>query len=220
MRKDITLVSHHLCPYAQRAAISLREKGAAFERIDVNLADKPDWFVARSPLGKVPMLMIGSHTIFESAVILEFLEETLPHPLHPGTPLERARHRSWIEFGSALLNKIANLYNAGDRDAFNSARDDIAVKWQRVEAQLGDGPWFSGSNFSLVDASFAPIFRYFDTLEETAEFNFFADAPKVSAWRHRLAARPSVHHAVAPDYPQRLTEFLSARGSHLSSLMV
>ena len=47
------LISHPLCPYVQRAVIALAEKGVAFERIDVDLANKPDWFKALSPLGAV-----------------------------------------------------------------------------------------------------------------------------------------------------------------------
>ena len=68
----LTLVSHHLCPYVQRAVIALTEKQVPFERIDVDLAAKPAWFTAISPLGKVPLLRVGDATvIFESAVILE-----------------------------------------------------------------------------------------------------------------------------------------------------
>src|SRR5690349_19511858 len=83
----LTLVSHALCPYVQRAAIALHEKGVAFERVDVDLDNKPDWFKAISPLGKVPLLKIGDAVIFESAVIVEYLEETQPNPLHPSDPL-------------------------------------------------------------------------------------------------------------------------------------
>ena len=72
-----------------------------FERIDIDLANKPDWFLKISPLGKTPVLVVGDKAIFESAVILEYLEETQPKPLHPADPLDRAEHRAWIEFGSA-----------------------------------------------------------------------------------------------------------------------
>ena len=109
--QKLTLISHHLCPYVQRAAISLFEKGVPFERVYIDLANKPDWFLEISPLGKVPVLKVehevGSESvIFESAVILEYLDETLPNPL------ERARHRGWIEYGSAILNRIARFYSA------------------------------------------------------------------------------------------------------------
>src|SRR6185436_17939104 len=55
----LTLVSHHLCPYVQRAAISLAEKHVDFERIYVDLSNKPEWFKELSPLGKVPLLRVG-----------------------------------------------------------------------------------------------------------------------------------------------------------------
>ena len=72
----LKLVSHKLCPYVQRAVIALAEKGVPFERIDVDLANKPDWFLKVSPLGKTPVLLVGDTAIFESAVILEYLEDT------------------------------------------------------------------------------------------------------------------------------------------------
>ena len=71
MAPRLKLISHRLCPYVQRAVIAQTEKGVAFERIDIDLADKPDWFLAISPLGRTPVLQAGNTAIFESAVILE-----------------------------------------------------------------------------------------------------------------------------------------------------
>ena len=69
-KQKFQLVSHELCPYVQRAAIALAEKGVAFERADIDLAAKPDWFRAASPLGKVPLLLVdGGAVLFESAAI-------------------------------------------------------------------------------------------------------------------------------------------------------
>src|SRR5260370_12901282 len=98
----LTLVSFDLCPYVQRAAIALAEKEVPFERIDVDLSNKLDWFLALSPLGKVPLLKVGGEVIFESSVILEYLEETQPRPLHPVEPLARARHRAWMACASSI----------------------------------------------------------------------------------------------------------------------
>src|SRR5512135_650722 len=76
MTAPLKLISHKLCPYVQRAVIALTEKGVPFERIDIDLANKPDWFQKLSPLGRTPVLVVGDTAIFESAVILEYLEET------------------------------------------------------------------------------------------------------------------------------------------------
>jgi glutathione S-transferase len=223
----LTLVSHHLCPYVQRAAIALAEKSVPFERIAIDLADKPAWFRALSPLGKVPLLKVerpGEEpvVIFESAVILEFLEETQPKPLHPADRYLRARHRAFIEFGSATLNAIARLYSAAAEEAFKAEAANLAAMFGRVEDELAtngdEGPWFAGREFSLVDAVFGPIFRYFDIFDSIAKTGVFAEKPRVVAWRTALGDRPSISSAVAPDYPERLMEFLRARDSHLGAL--
>jgi glutathione S-transferase len=216
---QLTLISHHLCPYVQRAVISLVEKSVPFERIYVDLTNKPDWFKAISPLGKTPVLKTDGRAIFESAVILEFLEETQPSPLHPKHPLTRAEHRAWIEFGSSVLNDISGFYTALDQVAFVAKGKTLEQRFGQLEQRLGEGPFFEGKRFSLVDAVFGPVFRYFDVFDRIGEFGVLADKPKVNAWRNALAARMSIQNAVAMDYEQQLWAFLEARNSHLSSIM-
>ncbi len=215
----LELVSHALCPYVQRAAIAMAEKGMAFERRTVDLANKPGWFLALSPLGKTPVLVVGGTAIFESAVILEYLEETGPHPLHPADPLRRAEHRGWIELGSAILNDIAGFYNAGDAQGFQTKRQALKAKFALVERRLREGPFFDGVSFSLVDAVFGPTFRYFDVFDQIGEFGILESLEKCRAWRGTLAGRESVRMAVSSDYNDLLRTFLIARKSHLSSLM-
>jgi glutathione S-transferase len=226
MTPRLTLVSHHLCPYVQRAAIALIEKGVPFERIAVDLADKPDWFRALSPLGKVPLLKVsgsdGEHVIFESAVILEYLEETQLNPLHPVNPLARARHRGWMEFGSAILNGISKFYSSGTDAGFLAEAGALSAMFGRIEAELAarpSGPWFGGERFSLVDAVFGPMFRYFDTFDQIGDFGILDRKPLVAAWRESLAKRPSVAAAVAADYPDRLLAFLTAKETRLAEII-
>lgn len=216
---SLTLISHPLCPYVQRAVISLSEKTVPFKRIDIDLSQKPDWFMAISPLGKTPVLKVGGHPIFESAVILEYLEETAPHPLHPADALSRADHRAWMEFGSAVLNDIAGFYSAPDEAAFEARMVALKAKFGRIEQRLGDGPFFDGDRFSLVDAVFGPVFRYFDVFDLVGDFGILADRPKTNGWRSALAARPSVASAVGADYNMRLKAFLHGRPSYLARLM-
>jgi len=218
MAARLKLISHKLCPYVQRAVIALTEKGVAFERIDVYLANKPDWFLVISPLGKTPVLQVGDTAIFESAVILEYLEETQPHQLHPADPLRRAEHRAWIEFGSAVLSDIAGFYAAADEATFKAKTAQLEQRFARLEARVAAAPWFDGKSFSLVDAVFGPVFRYFDVFDGIADLGIFAGKPKLHRWRKALAARPSVRTAVSVDYPALLRDFLDRRNSWLSRL--
>jgi glutathione S-transferase len=213
----LKLISHKLCPYVQRAVIALTEKGVTFERIDIDLANKPDWFLKISPLGKTPVLVVGDIAIFESAVILEYLEETQAAPLHPADPLVRAEHRAWIEFGSAVLNDIAGFYAAKDEATFAAKIAQLEQKFARLEQRVA-APWFDGEKFSLVDAVFGPVFRYFDTFDEIGDFGILAGKPKLARWRKNLAERPSVRSAVSADYPALLRDFIDRRQSWLSGL--
>ncbi len=216
----LKLISHKLCPYVQRAVIALKEKGVAFERIDIDLANKPDWFLKLSPLGKVPVLVVRSAesevALFESNVICEYIEETQAGArLHPADPLTRAQHRAWMEFGSAILGDLWGLETTQDAATFAAKRDALAAKFARVEAALGEGPYFAGAQFSLVDAVFAPVFRYFDVFDAYGDIGIFAATPKVRAWRDQLAQRPSVQTAVGADYPELLRAFLARHDAYL-----
>ncbi|RZN26368.1 glutathione S-transferase family protein [Bradyrhizobium sp. Leo121] len=219
----LKLISHKLCPYVQRAVIALNEKGVAFERIDIDLANKPDWFLKISPLGKVPVLTVatdkGEVALFESNVICEYIEETQAGAkLHPQDPLARAEHRAWMEFGSATLSDLWGLEIAKDAATFEAKREAVTAKFARVEAALGAGPYFAGEKFSLVDAVFAPIFRYFDVFDQFIDLAVFNDMPKVRKWRAELAKRPSVKAAVGADYPQLLRAFLKQHDAHVLKL--
>jgi glutathione S-transferase len=218
MSSGLRLISHKLCPYVQRAVIALTEKGVAFERVDVDLANKPEWFLKVSPLGKTPVLQVGNAAIFESAVILEYLEETEPRPLHPADPLRRAEHRGWIEFGSTVLNDIAGLYSAPDEAAFKAKAVQLEARFARLEARVVASPWFDGQDFSLVDAVFGPVFRYFDVFDDIGDFGILSQKPKLARWRASLASRPSVRAAVGADYPALLRDFLKRRNSWISHL--
>jgi glutathione S-transferase len=223
MTAPLRLISHKLCPSVQRAVIALKEKGVPFERVDIDLADKPDWFLKLSPLGKVPVLVVttdkGEVALFESNVICEYIEETQGGAkLHPADALTRAEHRAWMEFGSAILGDLWGLETTTDPATFESKRQALVAKFARVETALGAGPFFAGDAFSLVDAVFAPIFRYFDLFDDLSAHGIFRDVPKVRAWREKLAKRPSVRSAVDANYPELLRAFLVRHDAHLLKL--
>lgn len=95
----------------------------------------------------------------------------------------------------------------------------MSEKFAQLEHRLADGPYFDGDRFSLVDAVFGPVFRYFDTFDVIGDFGILTGKQKVARWRMALAERVSIREAVMPDYRQRLWGFLEARYSHLSRMM-
>jgi len=218
--QSLELISNHLCPFTQRAAIQLAEKGSAYEHVYIDLANKPAWFSRISPLGKVPILRMGDATLFETTAICEFLEETVQRsPLYPADPFARAQHRAWIEFASATIADVFGFYTAPDASTFERKKGDLRAKCLRLDGHLGNGPYFAGKDFCLVDAAFPPIFRLFDTFDHIADFKIFDGTRHIKAYRAALSERQSVQQAVVADYGRRFEIYLAERGSYLSGLM-
>ena len=216
---NLHLISHHLCPYVQRAVIVLSEKNIPHERTYIDLANKPDWFQTLSPLGRVPVLQTNGAVLFESQVIAEYLDEVTPGSLHPTDPLDKARHRSWIEFGSETLNAIGGFYNASDAATFEEKRTVLRRKFEQIEREIA-GPFFAGEAFHVIDGVWGTIFRYFDVFDRITDFGAMTDLDNVQAWRMTLAQRPSIVNAAPEGYPERLEHFLLRnRKSYLSRLI-
>ncbi|TIU85217.1 MAG: glutathione S-transferase domain-containing protein, partial [Mesorhizobium sp.] len=98
----------------------------------------------------------------------------------------------------------------------------LSEMFARVEAELParqSGPWFAGERFSLVDAVYGPVFRYFDTFDRIGDFGILDGKPRVQAWRVPLSRRQSVKEAVGAEYPRRLHAFLRGKGSYLSGII-
>ncbi len=217
--ENIELIAYKLCPYVQRSVITLKEKGVKYRRIDIDLSNKPGWFLERSPTGKVPVLTIDNEiNIFESAVICEYLDELTEGPLLPSDPTLKAFQRSWIEFASQTLDVISRYYGAKDRESFYEAQAKLRDRFEKLE-QAVIGPYFSGVNFMMVDAAYAPVFRYFDVFAHLIQIELFDGLKKTNIWRKQLASRQSVKDAVSEDFAKELIEFVVRKQSYLSGLL-
>ncbi|WP_414571075.1 glutathione S-transferase family protein [Nostoc sp. CCY 9925] len=215
----LKLISHELCPYVQRAVIVMLEKNIPHEREYIDLANRPAWFLEISPLGKVPALLVDNEVLFESVVICDYLDEITPGSLYPDNPLTKAKYRSWIEFGSSILNSIGSFYSAKEESLFEAKTQELIQKFQTLEGQLQESPFFGGDKFSLVDAVYGPIFRYFVVFDQYKDWSFFSQTPKVRTWQNNLLKHPSVIDAVLPNYPELLHQFLLKRDSYLSQII-
>jgi len=210
------LISHKLCPYVQRAVITMQEKGIEYERIDIDLANKPDWFLALSPTGRVPVLIVdGRHRLFESAAICEYLDEVSDSRLHPEGALTRAQHRAWIDFASSLLAEVGKLYSALETDGYKHSLKVIRAKLECLEKAKEPGAYFSGDQFYLVDGVFASVYRYFDVFEKYSSDHeismLFDGLDGLKRWRENLTKRDSVRSAVAGDYDVMLQQFVARK---------
>lgn len=216
---ELELISFKLCPFVQRAVITLLYKNVPHKTTYIDLADPPLWFVEVSPFEKVPVLRVGDEgVIFESAVICEYIDETTPHRLHPRDALQRALNRSWIEFGSACIMDLVRITETKNPDRFEHHREELADKLDRLEDALNPGPYFNGADFALIDASFAPLFMRLEALPEII-MDDGGRHPKLKAWKEAVLAVPAVEKSVVPDLPALYREHVRRKDGHAASLL-
>jgi glutathione S-transferase len=223
MPHRLKLVSFELCPYVERSRIVLIEKRVPHEVQFIDLANKPAWFLAVSPMGRVPVLLVDDRPIFESMIINELIEELHPEPpLLPGGPIARAEARGWIVFANDVVmpaSYAAMVARAGGATADAIARPLATIRdaLGKLEAQAArdGGPFLSGAAFTLADAAYAPFFRRWRAAEGWGppEARLLPGFPAVSAWADALLARPSVREAEPADFAARLRRTFEERAA-------
>lgn len=210
----LELISFALCPFVQRSVITLKYKKADFKLTYIDLKNKPQWFLNISPMGRVPVLRVDETTsIFESAVINEFLDETVGKPLMSSEPLQRALERSWIQFGSELIMSMYVATMAKNNEEMDAKISQLFADLAKVQVVLGEGPYFRGTQFSLVDTSWAPLFMRLFLSSHLKEDRRWSDIPRVRQWGEELMKVPAVQQSVLPDFADLYVNYCRAEGS-------
>jgi glutathione S-transferase len=193
----VILYEHPLSPYAQKVKIALGEKGVPFEtRLpDFLRGEDPD-FAAANPRLEVPALVDGPTRVFDSTIILEYLEDRWPGPpLLPASPADRARVRMLEDLCDTYYEAIN--WAAMEIRVFRRATGEVAERllargteqargvnaW--LERQLGDRSWFNGAAFGWGDLAVVPHVH-------AAAFTGTPPPARLAAWLERARARPSV----------------------------
>ena len=196
----IILYEHPLSPFAQKVKIALMEKEVPFEsRVPDILSGGDEAFAATNPRREVPSLVVADQTtIFDSTIILEYVEERWPKPpLLPALPAERARLRMIEEMCDTYYEAIN--WGVLEIRAFGRAKGELADRllaraaeqtaganaW--LERRLGHGPYFNGDSFGWGDLSVAPAVHI-----AALAGNGPRKGSGLAAWVERIGSRPSV----------------------------
>ena len=217
MAAPLKLISHKLCPYVQRAVIALTEKGVPFERIDIDLANKPDWFLKISPLGKMPVLSspVTARSRCSRCNVILRISSRRPRPsqLHPPDPLaarpasrlDRVRLRHSQRSSRASTPRRTTRRSRAKRERSSS---EVCAGRGGAAAQRRGSP---ARTSRLVDAVFAPDVSLFRRVRRDRRSRQSSrTTPKLATLaRRRSRARPSgAAPRSAPIIRQLLRAFL------------
>jgi glutathione S-transferase/RNA polymerase-associated protein len=167
----VTVYDHPLSPYGQKVKIALLEKGVPFEAPlpgNIGSGNTGGEFAKVSPRGEVPALVDGDVAVFDSTVILEYIEDRWPEPaLLPKSPADRARvrmleeaidtHFEAITWGMSEIKNFGRASGALAETMLARAGEQIAGWYRWLESQLGDRPWFNGEAFGWGDLCVVPF---------------------------------------------------------------
>jgi glutathione S-transferase/RNA polymerase-associated protein len=202
----LRLYDHPLSPYGQKVKIALIEKGIEFQGMLPNAIGSGQVdgeFAAANPRGEVPALLDGDTAIFDSTVILEYIEDKWPEPaLLPVSPLDRARVRMLEDVMDthfeAITWALSEIRNFGRAEGAEATRLEAAGaaeigRWHNwLEQQLGGRRWFNGDAFGWGDLCVVPFLNGASS---------FGHAPKAGSaladWLSRANARESVRKVSA-----------------------
>ena len=217
---SLELISFKICPFVQRAVITLLHKKVNYTLTYINLASPPEWFSQLSPFGKVPVLRVDEqHVIFESAIIDEYLDEAYPGKLLPDDALTRAIDRSWIEFATNLTLEFSGFIHSQDEESWQAKLQSVKKQFAWLENKLGNGPYFNGEIFSLVDIAYAPLFMRVDLLNLGDVLCPVLEYPKVTRWAEKLLTIPELPDSVANDFEDVLKSHLKEKAAYAADQM-
>jgi glutathione S-transferase len=208
----------------QRAVIVLRAKEVDFEVTYIDLRNKPDWFLAISPHGKVPVLSVDGKPLFESNAIAEYLDETVEPRLHPQDPIKRARNRAWTDFVPDFSRTLGGVTYARSKEALEEAMEKAPRALDRLEEAIdkerdNEGPYFNDDKLCLVDASYAPFLQRFSKVERIIQSGLLNGYPHLQAWTDALVENECVINSVAPEFEEAFMKGLERRETYAASLM-
>jgi glutathione S-transferase len=197
----ISLYDHPLSPYGQKVKIALREKGVAFETVSpggLGAGGAAGEFAKANPRAEVPTLVDGETAVFDSTVILEYLEDAYPSPaLLPASPGDRARvrmleevmdtHFEPITWGLSELRWFKRAQGDEAKTIEAAAARQLAGFFAWLERQLGERTWFNGEAFGWGDLAVVPFLN-----GAAGQGHPPPHGSKLAAWLARSNARPSV----------------------------
>ena len=184
----------------QKVIFLLKEMGLDFERADYgrqfeNTTQTPE-YIAMNPTQKVPTLVDGAVSVWESHTILRYVAAKEKSPVLPTDLAARSQVERWMDWSLAALNPV---YLGGFRDAKKPEAErapdtvkNLVAELAILEKQLGQHPWLAGPDFSVADIALAPV------VKRCVAFPFdMPKMPHVSAWLAKLAERPAFVAATA-----------------------
>ena len=165
-RTSMTFFSDPASHYCHRIRIVLAEKGVTVDIEEVDPNAIPEELIELNPYGSVPTLVDRDLSLYESKVMMEYLDERFPHPpLLPVYPVARALSRQYMHrIEKDWCEKVDIIVANKDSKSVELARKELRDSFMGIAPIFADKPFFMYEEFTLVDCCLAPLLWRLESL--------------------------------------------------------
>ncbi|MEM7405889.1 MAG: glutathione S-transferase family protein [Pseudomonadota bacterium] len=213
------IVSFKICPFVQRVTALLEQKQVPYDIEYIDLSNKPQWFLAASPNGQVPILITdGGDVLFESDAIVEYIDETTGSPLYSRDPIDKARERAWSYLAAKHYLAQCSAQRSPDAETLDARAAKLQAAFEKIQPLLGEAPFIGGSAMGMVDIAWSTLLHRTALIARRTGYDFLANLPRARAWRDAILQTGVPDASVSPDFEARFSAFYLADTTHLGQL--
>lgn len=201
------VISFIICPFVQRVTARLEATSTPYDIDYIELSNKPDWFLAISPNGQVPVLITDNSTpLFESEAIVEYLDDIGSPIERDVTPEQKALDRAWSIMAAKHYLTQCSTMRSGDESTFRERLSELQELFKKAEKVI-EGPFFKGISLSNVDITWLPLLHRAHIINTHTGVDFLEGFPKVQKWQQAIIATDLPGHTVPQHFERAFTDF-------------
>lgn len=187
----LRVYSMRFCPYAQRSLLVLAHKNIPHEVVNINLKNKPEWFLQKNPLGRVPTLEKDDKIVYESAICCDYLDQVYPdNKLTPDDPYRQARDKMTMEVFSQFVS-VMNSAPQENPESLQKIKNHLSQLESVLTARQGG--YFGGNAVQMLDFMLWPWFERMLILAKVVPQKFsLEDYSALCEWTKKMSECPSV----------------------------
>jgi glutathione S-transferase len=215
-----------ICPFVERVQIVAKETNIDCEQIEVDIRNKPQWYLDLPGPSTVPKLEITNQAnktfyIPDTIATCNFFDELSGSTLHPKDPATQALNTYWISQLTPVMGSAYMMSMSPEKENFDKEKTTLLERLQTLEdllAEVQPNPYFNGKNYAMIDIAYAPQFKRFDCMHRMYQLNVLEKFTRIQKWSEATLSIPSVATCLNNQaFDDNYAELVTLRNSYMQN---